>query len=151
MADTKWYMNFASYAPQPTVFKNIDIKEIIDIMNEKGYYVDNFNLLSIIDPKNRSLPQFVRSTTEIEPSNIYLSKDSKSINNSNKPSGWDIYYVNGKQILSLSREKMKEIVSRYNTVKDGKDGDSDISTFHNYLVETQLNIWRSLRDWIIKK
>ena len=142
--NAKWDMDYRYYKFQPTCIEKIDIKAIIDILNYKKYNVDNFRLLSVADPK-----QIVQMGEAVEAAKIYFSKDARSIDNSNKPKGWNIYYENGIQILGVERETIRDIVNRRSAILNSRVGEMDekITPFHDYLEDISKNIWSSLRDW----
>lgn len=142
--NAKWDMDYRYFKFQPTYIEKIDIKAIIDILNYKRYFVDNFRLLSVADPK-----QVVKMGEALEAAKIYFSKDARSIDNSNKPKGWCIYYENGIQILGVDPETTREIVNKRSAILNSRVGEMDekITPFHDYLEDMNRNIWSSLRDW----
>lgn len=140
----KWDYDFRYVKFQPTRVENIDIKSIIDILNYKRYTVENFKLLSVADPK-----LVVENTEAVESAKIYFSKEARPIDNSNKPKGWSIYYVDGIQILEMDRETITEVYNRRSSIMNSKVGEFEqkITPFHERLDEISKTLWISLRDW----
>ena len=158
MPEVTWKMFFADINPQPTYFNEIDIKEIIDLMNDKGYKVQHFNLMSVANPRCYYVGKFISPDTryleesKVEPARVILDSNALPINNRNKPNGWDIYYENGIQKLMTSRDKIQELLNRFMNARESpRDNPDEINSFHKYLVESQVSLWKCLREWIIKK
>lgn len=144
---SKWKHDHRYEKFQPTIIGKIDIKAIIDILNYKKYGVMNFRLLSIADPKN-----VVSDFESAEMAKIYFQKDSRPIDNTGKPKGWEICYENGIQVLIMNPGVFEDLKTRRNAISNSMPGEREDKTlrFSDFIDSVNEEMWSQLYAWSMK-